>query len=505
MKLYLIVIFIGYSFGAFAQYSPEEQIDKLLNSSKQQFAESNLLESLKLAEQAQDESEKIDYSKGITVSNIHIANLLSDIGVYDKAFHFLKRVTSERFFRNDIGQQTEFHRIRGRIYFNLRLYKLCIIEYQTTLSLSKKINDPIQRDLSTFLSHHNLAYVFGFLRMSSEAFSHLKSEEQLLKKFDIDEAPYSYGMYYVNAAQLFLYDKLYTKARYNLDQAMALYRKFEKNPVLSNPSSKYGDLELAKYRYPSVFDLFNRFGSLELAVGNKPEALQYFKQALDNMLTVGDMTAAKSQYKILADYYSKELVDKENSDKYMYDYQHLSDSLDRVNKEIVEIVLDDILEFNEEERVAKKKMYFYTSALLIIFGGLVGGFYFVRHRKSRQLLVEQEAILTEKDLLTEELGRRIEENKFHDLIKMAKGNNPEFIVLFKELYPEFVSKLKKIDPKIRSTELSFCAMAFLNFSTKDIAEYTFVTIRAVQIRKNRLRKKYSMPSEDDFNGWMRRI
>lgn len=62
-----------------------------------------------------------------------------------------------------------------------------------------------------------------------------------------------------------------------------------------------------------------------------------------------------------------------------------------------------------------------------------------------------------------------------------------------------------MDTKIRTTELEFCAMAFLNFSTKNIAEYTYVTIRAVQIRKNRLRKKFEIPSAEDFNNWMREL
>ena len=496
---------MSYSFRLIAQYSPEQQVDRLMNISKQMFAESNILKSLNIAEQAQDQAEKINYSKGITISNIHIANLLSDIGIYDQAFHFLKRVTNEDFFLSDIAQQAEFHRVRGRIYFNLRLYKLCLAEYNSTLSLSKKIKDTLQRDLSTFLSHHNLAYVFGFLRMDKQAFSHLKAQEALLKKFNINESPYSFGMYYVNAAQLYLYDKMYKQAKYNLDRAMILYRKYEKEPVLSNPSNRYGDLELAKYRYPSIFDLFNRFGSLELAQGNRDQALAYFKQALDKMLAVGDMTAAKSQYKVLADYYNNELSDRDQGDSYMFEYNKLNDSLDRVNKQIVEIVLDDILEFKDAEQIAKKKMYYYSSGVLFVIVVCVSSIFFVRNRRNRVLLDEQEAILTEKELLTEELGKQIEENKFHDLIKMVKGNNPEFIVLFRELYPDFVSKLKALDPKIRSTELTFCAMAYLNFSTKDIAEYTFVTIRAVQIRKNRLRKKYKISSEEDFNSWMRRL
>jgi len=68
-----------------------------------------------------------------------------------------------------------------------------------------------------------------------------------------------------------------------------------------------------------------------------------------------------------------------------------------------------------------------------------------------------------------------------------------------------LQSLKNLDTKIRTTELEFCAMAFLNFSTKNIAEYTYVTIRAVQIRKNRLRKKFEIPSDEDFNNWMREL
>ena len=79
-----------------------------------------------------------------------------------------------------------------------------------------------------------------------------------------------------------------------------------------------------------------------------------------------------------------------------------------------------------------------------------------------------------------------------------------FFILFSELYPHFIKRLKAIDPKIRSSELSFCAMSYLNFSAKDIATYTYVTVGAVEMRRSRLRKKYNIPSEIDFNSWMRR-
>ena len=77
--------------------------------------------------------------------------------------------------------------------------------------------------------------------------------------------------------------------------------------------------------------------------------------------------------------------------------------------------------------------------------------------------------------------------------------------MFEKGYPEFVTAMRDLNPTIRSSELYFCALAYLNFSTKDISEFTFVTIRAVQVRRNRLRKKYDIPSEVDFNEWFRGI
>ncbi|AQX05135.1 hypothetical protein BAX97_16085 [Elizabethkingia meningoseptica] len=136
--------------------------------------------------------------------------------------------------------------------------------------------------------------------------------------------------------------------------------------------------------------------------------------------------------------------------------------------------------------------------LLFCFGIL---FLSARRRFSRNFVKKR----LDREVKIDFLVPYIEESRFTYLIMLAKRNNPEFLILFKELYPQFISGLKKLDPKIKSSQLSFCAMAYLNFSSKDISEYTFVTLRAVQIRKNRLRKKYNIPSDEDFNSWMRRL
>jgi hypothetical protein len=51
-------------------------------------------------------------------------------------------------------------------------------------------------------------------------------------------------------------------------------------------------------------------------------------------------------------------------------------------------------------------------------------------------------------------------------------------------------------------EFKFCALLKLEFSTKEIAQYTHTTIRSVQTRKNRFRKSFKLSSEKDLYKWI---
>jgi DNA-binding NarL/FixJ family response regulator len=42
----------------------------------------------------------------------------------------------------------------------------------------------------------------------------------------------------------------------------------------------------------------------------------------------------------------------------------------------------------------------------------------------------------------------------------------------------------------------------LKFTTKEIAEYTFVSIKAIQNRKNRLRKRLFIENDTDLYDWI---
>lgn len=171
----------------------------------------------------------------------------------------------------------------------------------------------------------------------------------------------------------------------------------------------------------------------------------------------------------------------------------------------MDMVLARILNSKDKEAAKKVSQSSRISMIVLVLFILSSVFFTWRVRQNRKIIVQKEEALQETEVINRELVEQIGENKFNNLIDLAKSNNPEFLTLFTELYPQFIQELKTYDPNLRSTELEFCAMAFLNFSTKNISEYTYVTVRAVQVRKNRLRKKFDIPSDADFNTWMREL
>ena len=295
---------------------------------------------------------------------------------------------------------------------------------------------------------------------------------------------FRYLVVYDNLGKLYIKKGNFPQARQYLDKALGL---------------------VEKYKIPVVLNTYSSLGTLEEKKGNFNQAADFYEKSLVNKRVIGSRNGEKNSYRELADFYRRNNLDKAKADQYEMAFSRLNDSLENENRQVVDQVLNQILKLKDQESDTKvsKSAAIAVVALVILLVAIA--FFVWRARHNRRVLGEKEEALQETETINKELTEQIGENKFNTLIELAKSNNPEFLILFTELYPEFIQALKTIDPNLRSSELQFCAMAFLNFSTKNIAEYTFVTIRAVQVRKNRLRKKFEIPSDADFNNWMREL
>lgn len=86
-------------------------------------------------------------------------------------------------------------------------------------------------------------------------------------------------------------------------------------------------------------------------------------------------------------------------------------------------------------------------------------------------------------------------DKMLELKKIAETTPNFFYQNFVSIYPSFIDKLKDYNNNLIISELEICAYLFLNYNTKDIARYTKSSIRSIESKKFRIRKKLSLQPE----------
>lgn len=200
---------------------------------------------------------------------------------------------------------------------------------------------------------------------------------------------------------------------------------------------------------------------------------------------------------------STEVVTKFHNLELLY-----KDSLNLVKENQLGESAKYIIDQNESENTKLQRnnyrlMYGFGILLLVI--GLATYFYYRnKNKKFQQEVLLNEEKLEHKSTEIVELKHKVS-SSYNDLIELAKKNDPLFTSFFIELYPEFYKNLKRIQPDLTLVEQKVCFYIKLKFTTKEIAEYTFVSIKAIQNRKNRLRKRLAIPNDFDIYDWMDRI
>lgn len=480
-KHLLLIILLLFTFGTIARDRQEKVIDSLLNTAREFEANGESLSQLETALRALELSNTINHDAGKARSHFSAANALVNVGLFKEGIKHLAYVENTMYYKEKMLMQSEVHRVRGRAYTRLRLYLQAIREYQLQLVCVKNLKGEAQK-ISYLYTYGNISTVFDQTGQLDSLQKYIELQLSVLRDFNEESAATMFLGAYDDLGQLYIRKGDYTKAQQYLNKSLSLVKK---------------------YKIPVFYNTFTYLGNLEEKIGNHQKALAFYDKSLANMREVGNRNSIRDTYRFLSDYYRKYNLDKTKAGEYELAFSRLNDSLEKENRQVIDMALNQILKSKDKESASKVSKSFTISLIAFLLLVVAISFFVWRSRHNRKVLVQKEEALQETETINKELTEQIGENKFNNLIELAKSNNPEFLTLFTELYPQFIQALKSRDSNLRSTELEFCAMAFLNFSTKNIAEYTFVTVRAVQVRKNRLRKKFDIPSDADFNNWMR--
>lgn len=111
-----------------------------------------------------------------------------------------------------------------------------------------------------------------------------------------------------------------------------------------------------------------------------------------------------------------------------------------------------------------------------------------------------------QNLKKEAKENRILKSKKNELIvnilELAKNNAPIFYIKFNEVFVDFDQVLSRKHPQLSTFEKCFLAMIFLNFSNKELANIESVSLKTIEIRKYRIRKKCNLELGQDLKKWL---
>lgn len=86
--------------------------------------------------------------------------------------------------------------------------------------------------------------------------------------------------------------------------------------------------------------------------------------------------------------------------------------------------------------------------------------------------------------------------QLEELMYSIKSNDIIFIEKFEVFFPDFFMRIESFsDTRLSTSDLKLCAMLKLALTTKQIAKYTNSTIKSVESKKYRLRKKLNISHE----------
>jgi DNA-binding NarL/FixJ family response regulator len=121
-------------------------------------------------------------------------------------------------------------------------------------------------------------------------------------------------------------------------------------------------------------------------------------------------------------------------------------------------------------------------------------------RKNELLGEIQHELIRQK----EELGQRLPAKYFNRLNKILEqgiSNDRDwelFEKLFDQAHENFFQRLKTDFPDLTTSDLRLCAYLRLNLSSKEISPLLNITVRGVEERRYRLRKRLQLTSEQNL-------
>jgi len=432
--------------------------------------EEALLLNIKIVEEAKKKKD----NHTITLAYIEISNILCIFGEHLESLKYLD-------LANKLVSKTDNERLKVRIYSNygrnysaLKIDNKSLNYFNKGIATCKTLKTGQSRALANLYTNKASAFLNTKHKLDSALI-------YLHKAVKTKETPFRYAVL----------SNYYSKEYINIDSARYYLNKSKLTPA--QETSAY---------HKSI--IYQAQANLYKLTGKYKEAITYYHKSLEISERMKKYIEVKLTYKLLSETY--DLLNQQNkAHEFLLKYTTFNDSINQTYKKNVDTVISTFLKEEEALHNSTKKKFnllIITGLLLFILSIAIIIFYY--RKKRTRLITEKEKLIKQKTIESNRLKQKLN-LAFDDVILLAKNNDSSFLIRFQEVYPHVCKKLLEINPKLVNTELTLCAMIWLNFSSKDIAQYTHVQPKTVQTKKYRLRKKLELPEATNLYLWIKNL
>ncbi|MGG1923081.1 tetratricopeptide repeat protein [Chryseobacterium sp. NRRL B-14798] len=418
---------------------------------------------VKLNKEYLKKAAKIKYTAGKGLCYLNMAGVNVSAGNYEKARFFFNKAEKDL-----INSGNAYH--KAVFYDDYSLYYSHL-----------KLNDKA-------IECNNKA--FYYLKQAGKT----KLSQKLLPRLYVNK-----GIYYAWKGWLGTSLKCFTKANVLENSAytncmVSQYYLFTHKPDSAGIYISKADEKMISQKTTDVESLwvYYTMGYYYNEIENSEQAEKALKKALEiNIKTRRTYSShIKEVYKSLAELYKKK-NDGGKAYFYLKKYMEEEGRFDAERFAVMNKATEDFIsEMKQESDWHKNDLPLFIALSITVL--TVSGVYV---RKMINRLQKKKNTLKEQ---TDALKNHVQTKQLQEVTELAKRNDSSFLLKFKELFPEFIKSLLAINPDLENSELAFCAMLKLRFSSKEIADYTFVQHKSVQQKKYRIRKRLNIPGETDI-------
>ncbi|CAM3162678.1 hypothetical protein DRF59_11325 [Chryseobacterium flavum] len=235
----------------------------------------------------------------------------------------------------------------------------------------------------------------------------------------------------------------------------------------------------------TLVKIYKALGIIAMKEREYIRAADYYKKAVFFAKKYNQNDELKNIYPMLSAAYEAS-DDYKNALNIYNQYKRITDSLTFETRKVI----------NKTKDIQSKKDENLDSFDYSIFGICLAMLMLYSKRKTGIKNPRKTKIITESKGEPEVFHTKTEQ--LNQLTELAIENEQAFYTMFQEIYPHFIENMLAKYPKLSTADLRLCAYLKMNFDTKQIASFTNSTIRSVDAKKYRLRKKLDIKPDEEL-------